>query len=78
MTAATFVGQFPGPGQNQRHFVHPAGLELSSLVERGNAVLLAWDAGHAPVPSMKRFKTVRSQQNTMYRLAIPIGAGGAN
>ena len=78
VTAATFVGQLPGLGNNQRLFVHPAGLELSSLVERDNAVLLAWDAGHAPVPSMKRFKSVRSQQNTMYRLAIPLDAGGAN
>jgi hypothetical protein len=78
VTAATFVGQLPNPGNNQRLFVHPAGSELSSLVERGHAVLLAWDAGHAPVPSIKRFKTVRSQQNTMYRLAIPLGAGGAN
>jgi hypothetical protein len=78
VTVATFVGQLPPPGNNQRLFVYPAGLELSPLVERGQAVLLAWDAGHAPVPSMKRFKTVRSQQNTMYRLAIPLGAGGAN
>jgi hypothetical protein len=78
VTAATFVGQLPGPGNNQRLFVYPAGLELSPLLEHGSAVLLAWDAGHAPVPSMKRFKTVRSQQNTMYRLAIPLGASGAN
>jgi hypothetical protein len=77
VTAATFVDQLPSPGNRQRMFVHPAGAELSSLVDRGHAVLLAWDAGQAPVPSMKRFRTIRSQQNTMYRLALPPDTGGA-
>ena len=75
--AASFLSQLPAVGQNQRLFVMPAGLDLSALVERGDAVLFAWDAGQAPIPSLKRFKTVRSQQNTMFRLAIPSGPAGA-
>jgi hypothetical protein len=44
------------------------------VVERGDAVLLAWDAGHAPAnASMNRFKTVRNHRDTLLRLAVPIG-----
>jgi hypothetical protein len=77
VTAASFLSQLPASAPNQRQFLAPAGLDLGPLVERGDAVFLAWDPGHAPVPSFKRFPTVRSQQNTLYRLAIPLGSAGA-
>jgi hypothetical protein len=58
---------------NQRNFVYPAGLELSPLIERGDAVLLAWDPDHAPFGgSLNQFKTVRSHRNTMLRLSVPV------
>src|SRR5439155_18781945 len=62
LTALSFVSTMVAP--NQRSFIYPAGLDLAPVVERGDAVLLALDAGHAPVNgSMNRFKTVRSRQD---------------
>jgi hypothetical protein len=75
--ATSFLSQLPGPGPNQRLFLTPAGLDLSPLVERGDALLFAWDGGHAPIPSFRQFPAVRSQQNTLYRLAVPVGPVGA-
>ena len=61
------------PYQQQRGFVSPFGMDLTPVVERGDAVLLAWDAGHAPANgSMNRFKTIRSHRNTLLRLAVPV------
>jgi hypothetical protein len=62
-----------GPYQNPRGIVCPAGLDLTPVVERGDAVLLAWDPGHAPANgSMNRFKTARSHRDTLLRLAVPV------
>jgi hypothetical protein len=77
LTAVSFIAQLPGFGPNQRGFTYPRGLELTALLARGDAVLLAWDPGHAPVPSMKQFQSVRSRQNTWLRLALPVGQAGA-
>jgi hypothetical protein len=76
LTAVSFVSKMMnvGPYQNPRGIVCPAGLDLTTVVERGDAVLLAWDAGHAPAnASMNRFKTVRNHRDTLLRLAVPIG-----
>ena len=76
LTAVSFISQVAntGPYPNPRGFVCPAGLDLTPVVERGDAVLLAWDAGHAPDNgSMNRFKTARSHRDTLLRLAVPVG-----
>jgi hypothetical protein len=57
--------------QGQRRFVTPIGLDLAPLVERGDAVLLAWDADHSLVKPLNQFKPVRTERNTLLRLAIP-------
>jgi hypothetical protein len=68
---ASFSSYIPTqPGQ--RRFVSPTGLDLSPLVERGDAVLLAWDANHSLVKPLNQFKPVRTQRNTLLRLAIPV------
>jgi hypothetical protein len=66
------------PGfNNQAGFVAPAGLDLSALVRRGDAVLLAWDAGNTLAGPVARFKTMRGQKNTLIRLAVPVGSAPA-
>jgi hypothetical protein len=73
LAAVSFVSQWANPGLNQRNFVYPSGLELSPLIERGDAVLLAWDPDHAPSGGpLNQFKTIRSHRNTMMRLAVPV------
>jgi hypothetical protein len=73
LAAVSFASKLMSVGPNQRGFVCPAGLDLTPVLERGDAILLAWDPGHAPAGgSMNRFKTVRSQRDTLLRLAIPV------
>jgi hypothetical protein len=57
--------------QHQRGFVAPAGLDLTPLVERGDAVVLAWVPNYSFANPITRFKPPRSQRNTLLRLAVP-------
>ncbi|MBM3832639.1 MAG: hypothetical protein FJ403_05085 [Verrucomicrobia bacterium] len=59
--------------QHERGFVSPPGFDLTSLVERGDAMILAWDANHALANPITQFKPPRSQRNTLLRLAVPAG-----
>jgi len=75
--AASFLRYAQGFDPMQRSFVYPAGLDLSPLVGRGDAVILAWDGGgsHASSP-LRRFNPPRTSQNAMLRLAVPVKKGG--
>ena len=68
--AASFPRQIPG-AENQRIFVWPPGLDLSREVDRGDAILLAWDANHGYANPINQFKPPRLQRNTLLRLAVP-------
>jgi hypothetical protein len=68
---ASFSSQFPRP-EHQRTFVSPPGLDLTPLLERGNAILLAWDENQSYTRPVNQFKPPRSQQNSLLRLAVPI------
>ncbi len=68
--AASFVTQASrGQGMN---FVATPGLDLSRLVERGNAVLLAWSPDYSPVPGMNQFKSRRSAHHTLWRVPVSV------
>ncbi len=69
--AVSFVTQL-GRGQSGMSFVVPPGLDLSRMVERGNAVLLAWSPDTSPVPSMHQFKPRRNAKHTLWRVPIEI------
>ena len=60
--------------QNQRNCVTPAGLDLTPMVDRGNAVILTWDADHSFANAINQFAPLRSQKNTLLRLVIPTKA----
>jgi hypothetical protein len=70
--AASFVEQLGGTPDEQRHFIAPPGLDLTRLVERGDAVLFAWDSGYSYSEPLNRFQPPRLQRNTLLRLAIPV------
>lgn len=57
----------------QRQFVAPAGSEVTPLFSRDQAFVLAWVREFSPVSSLRRFTAVRSEQNTVFRLALPLG-----
>jgi hypothetical protein len=73
---ASFSGQFPRV-DNQRTFVAPWGMDLSPLVEQGDAILMAWDANHAYTSPLNQFKPVRLQRNALLRLAVAGHASGS-
>ncbi len=67
--AASFLGQLYR-GSYDNNFVSPPGLDLSGLVEHGNAVVLAWAADYAPIKPMYHFTPKRSQKYTLWRIAV--------
>ncbi len=62
-TSSTYYGD--------RSFSGPRSMDVAQCVEKGYAVLCAWDEGHAPIQPVRQFIPKRSQQHSLYRLAIP-------
>ena len=60
--------------QYQNNFVASPGFDLSRMVERGTAVLLAWAPDYSPVQSMNQFRPRRSAKNTLWRIPVTIGS----
>jgi hypothetical protein len=59
----------PRGGMN---FVIAPGLDVSTAIERGDAVLFAWSPNAAPVPALNKTKTKRSSVNTLWRVPISV------
>jgi hypothetical protein len=69
--AASFLTQL-GPGPGGMGFIAPPGLDVSPIVERGGAVVLAWAPDFSPVPSLNKFKPRRNAQHTLWRIPVEI------
>jgi hypothetical protein len=69
--AASFLAQ-GGGGQQHMNFVLPRGLDLSRVLEHGDAVLLAWVPDYAPVEPLNRFKPRRSYRHTLWRMPVAV------
>jgi hypothetical protein len=70
LATLSFVGQMADQMPHQRDCIYPDGTELSTLVDRGDAILLAWVPNHAPVASLRRFEAKRQAQGTLLRLTM--------
>lgn len=75
--AASFISQVnrqenPQNQYNSANFIAPPGLDLSSVVEHGRAVVLAWDGDYSPVQTMRRFSPRRSHQDTLWRFCTEV------
>ena len=70
--ASSFLSQLGGGPNVARSFIAPPGLDLSSVAEHGNAVLLAWAADYSPVKPLYQFSPRRSHRNTLWRVAVPV------
>lgn len=57
-------------GQYSGNFLMPGRLELSHLLQRGNALILAWCDDFSPVPPMNQFEPRRTGRSTLLRLAV--------
>lgn len=77
LTAVSFIGELEQmAGVAQRQYLSPAGLDLSGMIGRGDAMVLAWVPGHDAVPTIRQFKSVRSQASTFFRMALPVEREG--
>jgi hypothetical protein len=70
--AASFLSRLSEGQDSTRHFITPPGLDLSSVAEHGNAVLLAWAGDYSPVKPLRQFNPRRSSKNTLWRVAVPV------
>jgi hypothetical protein len=66
--AASFLSQLDIP----ETFIAPPGLDMSSAVAHGNAVLFAWAADYTPVKPLYHVTPKRAHQNTMWRVTVPL------
>ena len=53
-------------------FVTPPGFDLTPLMQRGDAILLAWMPGETIVPTLNKFSPRYSRKDTVLRVAVPI------
>jgi hypothetical protein len=70
--AASFLSHLGDRQDSMSRFIAPAGLDLSFVVEHGNAVLLAWAGDYSPVKTLRQFSPRRSHRNTLWRVAVPV------
>ncbi|HZQ47591.1 MAG TPA: hypothetical protein VFC07_11295 [Verrucomicrobiae bacterium] len=74
--AVSFVSNMP-QNQGGNGFISPPGLDLSSLIEQGNAVLLAWESDYSPIKPINLFPTRRSHKDTLWRMSVPVNTPSA-
>lgn len=70
--ATSFLGASRG-GQSQ-NFIRSPGYDLTPLLERGDAVLLAWVPDYSPVKPLNQFSPRRSRRDTLFRVTAPAPA----
>jgi hypothetical protein len=58
-------------GGNHRAFVWPAGLDVGSLTERSDLLVLAWAPDSSLIPELNDFSVFRSRRGTLLRLFVP-------
>ena len=70
--AASFLSQL-GPMQNYVNtFLSPPGLDLSPVIERGGAILFAWQDDYSPLKPIYQFSPRRTHRHTLWRLPVQI------
>jgi hypothetical protein len=67
--AASFLSRTQ---QGPFEFISPPGLDLSPLVEEGDAIILAWSQDYSPIQPINQFSPRRSHRDTLWRLAVPV------
>ena len=71
LSAASFTTHAAGSAPIlERQFVAPPGFDLSPILDRGDAILLAWLPDYAPVPTIRDFPASRLRKNALFRLSL--------
>ncbi len=74
-TAEGYEGQ-PGMPNQGFDFIPTPGLDLTPVVERGQAVVLAWSPDYSPAKPINLFTPRRLHRDTYWRLAVPVASAG--
>lgn len=69
--AASFITVLNTPN-NYNNFSVPPGFDLSSLIQRGDAVVLAWAPGFSFTKPLNQFPARRGSRDTLIRVAVPV------
>jgi hypothetical protein len=70
--AASFLTLLNDPQQGYRNFTATPGLDLSALVDSGNAVLLAWMPDASLTKPQDKFSSRRHHRDTLLRVTTPL------
>ncbi len=70
--AVSFLSQLRQQANYQSSFITPPGLDLSSVLEEGGAVLLAWAPDYSPTTPIYQFSPRRSHRDTLWRVAVKL------
>jgi hypothetical protein len=75
--AASFISQLQSHRQQNNQYgynnaIAPPGFDLSPLVKRGDAVLLAWAPDFAMTKPLNQFSVRRSHRDSLFRIAAPV------
>lgn len=75
--AASFISRIRANRHNQQgayynYAITPPGFDLSELVDRGDAVLLAWAKGFTLTKAMNQFPAHRGERQSLLRISTPI------
>jgi hypothetical protein len=68
--AASFITLLNTPN-NYNNFSVPPGFDLAPLVDRGDAIVLAWAPGYTFTKPLNQFPTRRGSRDTLVRIAVP-------
>ncbi len=78
--AASFIGltvrsEAAEPQNNYTYysrFISPPGFDLTELMQRGDAILIAWLPGETLTPKLNRFNPRYSRTDTILRVTVPL------
>ncbi|HWN97034.1 MAG TPA: hypothetical protein VNT99_18535, partial [Methylomirabilota bacterium] len=76
--ADTSTGGQQGNPVYWNRFATPPGFDLTPLMQRGDAVLLAWMPGDTIVPALNQFSPRYSRKDTVLRVAVTVQGSKSN
>ena len=71
VVAASFVSLL-NTANNYNNFASSPGVDLASLVQRGDAVLFAWTPGHSFTKPLNQFPAARGKRETIMRVSCEV------
>ncbi len=74
MAASFIAAAAASQNPDGRHFVYSPGFDLQRFSQRGDAVVLIWDADQGAVAPFHKFAAKRTQKNSLLRLVVPVPA----